>query len=618
MYQRSSDIFAPISYGLFSIFLWSLSASIADFLTGAVNYLGFTIGILLCGLLFFGVDSYRKRHRFRRRYRALSRKEQYKFLGSIGLFGILLVLYDLTFYFSIQAGPSVPANLINYLWPVLTPIFAVYLFRRPGDEITPYELSALLLAFAGAAIAVWDFSGGATILASEIRISYVAALVAAVSAALYLNALDMAQDYIDSVTLTYFLGLVFALPLLILATFVFELSIQITTDSIPLVVAYGFVGFAGGQLAWGRAITRGNKVVISALAYLTPILSTLFLFVLVDATLTQSMAAGGTLIIVANVLLNDSFRHISSIRGAIIGIFTVSIILFVNPEIGGAEGSIGVFGGFVATIFAILAGFMLDQVWQMNEKENASLISINSRLNRLQSLLDCLAQDEREQVVKQIDDLMVSILNLNYLKDTGDRHSLSRQVYSDINQLEETLAHVFDGMEQEEHAMETSRQLREDVNNWLMLNQEGIGLGEMAILWILGTVTIILFIINTSAYFVQNLIAIALSGVVVFTILKIRDYNHNKTGTEKALVEQDILFKLDKNPYFPSREMVLDAGYIETMNDDEVVRLGDEFEEETVRDLTPHVYVRYSLFALAGLGILLMIVMVYIQSSTLV
>jgi len=614
MSSVSSDIFAPITYGLFSIFLWSLSASIADYLTGDVNYLAFTVGILICGLFFFGVDCYRNKDYHQKEYTNLSQKEKLMFIFFVFLFGVLLVIYDLSFYYSIQEGPSVPANLINYLWPVLTPIFAVYLFQRPGDNISYYEFVALLLAFIGAIIAIWDFSSGFSFTLSDIRISYLAALVAALSAALYLNALDVAQDYIPSISLTYFVGILFGLPLLLIITPLLGLNFNMSADSIPIVVFYGFVGFAGGQLAWGRAITRGNKVVISALAYLTPILSTLFLFVLVDATITQSMAAGGTLIIIANVLLNDSFRHVSSVRGAIIAVFAISIVLFVDPEIGGAETTIGVFEGFVATIFAILAGFMLDRVWQVNEKENKSLVSINSSLKKFQPLLTSLPQEDQDQVLEQIDQLMQSILSLNYLKDSSMRYKYSRQIYENLDEFDEIITKVFENTTNERRATYHKNQLREDINNWLMLNQERVSIGEMSILWILGAVTIVLFIINTGVQFIENLIAIALSGVIVFIILKIRDYNLNRTGTEKALIEQDILIQIGKRPYFPSKEMVLDGGYINTMSNSNTVRLGQEQKEQKVEDLTPHIYVRYCLYVLVAVGIFIILAMVYISS----
>lgn len=615
MASASNSIFEPISYGLFSVFLWSLSASIADFLTGDANYLAFTLGILVCGLLFFGVDSYRKRDQFLSEYTSLSKREKYVFLGSISLFGMFLTIYDLTFYFSIQAGPSIPANLINYLWPVLTPIFAVYLFRRPNDEITLYELATLLLAFVGAVIAVGDLSSSLSLSLSGFRISYLAALVAAISAAVYLNLLDIAQDYVSSISLTYFLGILFALPPLLISIPLFGLPWELTTNSLPIIFLYGFVGFAGGQLAWGRAITRGNKIVISGLAYLTPILSTLLLFVLVDATLTESMAAGGVLIIISNVLLNDTFRHISSVRGAIIGVFTVSIVIFIDPAIIGTEGSIGAVEGAVATIFAILSGFMLERVWQMNQSENNSLTEVNNTLQRFQPLLDDLTQQERTATVERLDELMRSILELNYSKEPSNRYDLSRNTYNNLNILQETVADTFAGTDHEKQVNELVLELRKDVNQWLGYNQERVSRGEMAILWILGGITILLFVVNTGNYFIDKLITISLSGVIIFTILKIRDYNYNRTGTEKALVEQDVLIQYNKKPYFPSREMILDGGYVRMMAEDTEIRIGDDGETEMVSDLTPHVYVQYSLYLLVGIGVCILLGLVYFESS---
>lgn len=523
----------------------------------------------------------------------------------------------MAFYFSIQAGPSIPANLINYLWPVLTPVLAVYLFQRPDDQITLYELAALLLAFIGAIIAVGNLPISLSLSVSGFRVSYVAALVAAISAAVYLNALDIAQDYISSISLTYFLGILFALPFLLISIPLMGLSWQLTTDSIPLILLYGLVGFAGGQLAWGRAITRGNKIVISGLAYLTPILSTLFLFIFVDANLTESMAAGGVLIVISNVLLNDTFRHISSIRGAIIGVFTVSIVIFVDPVIGGQEGSIGAAEGVVATIFAILSGFMLDRVWQMNKSENNSLTEVNNTLERFEPLVNDIPEEQQNMVITKIDELMTSILKLNYSKKDSNRYTLSREIYDDLNNFQDTVSEVFAGTDHEEHANELALGLRKDVNQWLGYNQERVSRGEMAILWILGGITILLFVVSTGNYFINNLIAISLSGVIIFTILKIRDYNYNRTGTEKALVEQDVLIQYGKKPYFPSRDMVLDGGYVRMMAKNTQIRIGDKGETERTQDLTPHVYVRYSLYILVALGIFILLALVYIKSGSL-
>lgn len=628
MSSSSETYYTSLLYAFISIFLWSLSASIADLLRNDANYLGFQLVSMAAGAVFFGVWTWYDRDNWRAELRDSLHENRegslVQLVAALVGFGLFLLLYGLSFLFSIQEGPSVPANIINYLWPIFFPALGALVFRRKGATFGWREASALSLAFAGASLIA---GGSIDIFVGGLRFTYLVAFVAALSAGIYLNFLSIAQQYVNSTQFIYFVGTVLALPTALLAAVVFDLQIQLTPQSLPFVIAYGFVTFGGGQLAWGKAVSLGEDALISSLAYLTPILSTLFLSVLADEPITGTVAFAGVLIIVAQVLLNDTFRHFSSISGGAVSMFLVALIIYVDPPIFAAVEFFTTLDDVIATIFAILTGFMLNRVWQVNQAENKRLMDINFRLKTLVSALrsreDDLSADEFETASDAVHRLIVSLIDLNYAKRSNRIGPLIRDVERDLETCEDTFREIFDGVETVDEDID---ELRQSVFDWLMLSQERVSRGEILVLVLLGAITILLFLANAGDTFLSSLVTIVISGAIVFSVLKVRDYNYNRTGaSSKVLLEQDIMDDLKRPMYFPDENFAYDPELTNSIADSQRVYLGESpFDPDsevtseaarTIGELKVQEYVRYGVFAFVGVALFTVVALIYVRMA---
>ncbi len=170
-------------------------------------------------------------------------------------------------------------NLINYLWPVLTVLFGVWLV--PGVRLSSRLLLALFLTAAGLAFANWhavgrlaaggpDLGGGLVAF-----LPYALAVVAAVTWALYSALLSRwkgwAGSYVTSPLGFIIIGLVSASLLRI------DPQMHASASGTLLTLLYGAGPLAVGYLFWELGLARAKVETLGLMAAATPVLSTLWL-----------------------------------------------------------------------------------------------------------------------------------------------------------------------------------------------------------------------------------------------------------------------------------------------------------------------------------------------------
>ena len=604
---------------LATVFLWSLSAPGAKFVNEEANYITLPLIRFGCGAIIFGIWLWYDWNDCRDRLSELAGGDDngsvVRFGAVLLLFGVFLLVYDLTFLFSIQNGPSIPANVINYLWPLFFPALGAFVFRRSDSTFGWFELGVLTVAFCGAALIA---GGTANSFFINAQFTYFLAFVAAVSAAVYMNLLSIAQDIVDSTPLIFFVGLIVALCLESAAIILIGVDIRFDYDSLPLLVLYGFGTFGLGHFTWSQAINLGEDVLISSLAYLTPVLSTIFLHLFVNAPFTETIAFGAVLIIVAQVLLNDTFRHMTSLSGAVITIFLTSLFLYVDPSILQNEFFSAPITNLVGTIFAILTGFMLNRVWETNRKENQKLNDVNVSIKRILDQLDRsdLSEEELKDAYGSIDSLMIAIINLNYARGSESIGPLVQEVNEELTETKETITKL--PVDASESIDTELREMDDGVADWLMLSQERVKRGEMVILGLLGGATIVTSLLSAGDTFLGNLVVIGLSGGIVFTLFKIRDYNQNRAGEPtKILFEQQIITEIQHPLYLPREEFMYAPEITGFIQSDRDVRVGQQDVESdnlrTVSDFAVHNTVRYGVLSFIMIAITTIIILLYLQ-----
>ena len=227
--------------------------------------------------------------------------------------GGLFVTYMLCLYLAIGTAATelqaIEAGIINYLWPGLTLAFCVPLL---GYRATWALVPATVIGFAGAALAAAGGAGlswqGFVINMQAHPVPYALALSAAVSWALYSSLTRRLAAGVSSRTVPVFLlasGLVF----MIIRPFFHEEA----QWSIPALLELSYMVLVPTLLAyslWDIAMRRGNMILIAAVSYLTPVLSTAISCVYLGVLPHWSLWAGCVLVTAGAVLSRISVREV--------------------------------------------------------------------------------------------------------------------------------------------------------------------------------------------------------------------------------------------------------------------------------------------------------------------
>lgn len=209
-------------------------------------------------------------------------------LGVYGLFGFHLLLF-----LALRHAPPVQANLVNYLWPLLIVLLSPAIL--PGVRLKPVHAIAAVVGFSGAAIAIL---GGSTH-DSGFAWGYVSAAASACVWASY-SLLTRRVPTFPTAAVGSFAAVSGVLSLL--CHFVLEPSASINGQDALLIIALGFGPLGAAFFLWDAALKRGDPRVIGLLAFLTPLVSTMFLLVARGQTPSPSILVAAVLIVGAAVV----------------------------------------------------------------------------------------------------------------------------------------------------------------------------------------------------------------------------------------------------------------------------------------------------------------------------
>jgi drug/metabolite transporter (DMT)-like permease len=185
-------------------------------------------------------------------------------LGVYGLFGFHFLLF-----MALRSAPPVQANLVNYLWPLLIVVLAPAIL--PGTAVRARQVAGAMAGFLGAALLV---TGGELRLDPAHSVGYTLALGSALVWATYSLASKRLAAF-PTATIGLFCAVSGALALACHA--LFEPRYVPAADEWPWLLALGLGPMGAAFFLWDHALKRGDPRRIGALAYLTPLLSTLVL-----------------------------------------------------------------------------------------------------------------------------------------------------------------------------------------------------------------------------------------------------------------------------------------------------------------------------------------------------
>ena len=271
-----------------AIFFWSTMATVSKLLLGSFSGIFVLLVSSVFAFLFLLIKNIFTHN--------LLKLREYSFkdiiiMVLIGLPGTFV--YNLLYYIGAAIMPASQAFIINYLWPIMSIIFACIILK---DKLNLRKIIAILMSFCGVSLVAGTGDGG---FGGAALLGAVSIFFAAVSYGLF-TALNQKFQYDKDISLMLVYG---AIPVITAVICAF------TNGFVPVGVA-DLLGFAwNGALvmgvantAWAIALESGETAKISNLAYITPFASLVWIAIFLKESINP-FAFLGLLIIVAGILI---------------------------------------------------------------------------------------------------------------------------------------------------------------------------------------------------------------------------------------------------------------------------------------------------------------------------
>ncbi|MBO7173096.1 MAG: aromatic amino acid DMT transporter YddG [Burkholderiaceae bacterium] len=222
---------------------------------------------------------------------------KYKIFG-IGTANICSICFCLSLYFSDGSTQTMEVGMVNYLWPMLTIVFAI-LFN--GQKARWWIAPGALLSLVGI---FWILSGGQFVLDDFIArlmrnpLSYALAFGAAVTSAAYCSMTRAWSHGQNCSTVIFLLDM-------ILFGAMWSMGVGgdpvITTKGV-LSVIFGGAAMGVAYAAWTHGMIYGNITVLAIASYFTPVLSCLFASIWIGAELNTTFWEGVSMVVVGSLV----------------------------------------------------------------------------------------------------------------------------------------------------------------------------------------------------------------------------------------------------------------------------------------------------------------------------
>lgn len=228
--------------------------------------------------------------------RSISRKELVRLclLGLLGMFAVHACLY-----YGLSHLKAQQAFIINYLWPILIVLFSCPLL---GEHMTARKALALAVSFFGVAIVATEgnFSGLGQINLPGVLSCITGAVCYALFAVLNVR---VTCDKFLAMTVYYAATTLAVLPPLLAEG-------PLPVLALPQLCGFLWIGVLVNGLSyttWAMAMDIGDTAKLSNLAYLTPFVSLVYIYILLHEPISWSSVAG-LLLIISGVLIQLSKR----------------------------------------------------------------------------------------------------------------------------------------------------------------------------------------------------------------------------------------------------------------------------------------------------------------------
>ncbi len=292
--------------GFLAVILWSLSIPLSRSLTeklGMFNTAGLACLFGGTAAVIYYVLAYRSQ------FRTLI-----KFSPRYLLFcGTPFVLYMIFFYAAVGMASSrqqvVEVGLINYLWPTFILVFSIPILK---NKASPWLIPGIIVSFSG--IVLVDVSMNEEIFSIQNSLMnlkynfppYLFALGNAVLWSIYSNLASKMEELSNKLTVPLLL-IISGIILEVLAAGFQEKAVWDVTALVELSILALFPCVAA-YILWDAAMRKGNMILVTSFAYLTPVFSTIMTGLYLGVTLVAGVWIACALVIAGAVICNFSIR----------------------------------------------------------------------------------------------------------------------------------------------------------------------------------------------------------------------------------------------------------------------------------------------------------------------
>ena len=275
-------------YAGVSIFCWSTVATTCKILLRELNNIQLLwMNSLIAGLFLLLLNVCLGNFKKHKNYKL----KDYFIMVAIGIPST--IFYYMFYYAGTDILPASQAFIINYLWPIMSVVFACIILR---EKLTAKKIIAIFISFLGVIVVVGgdinDFNG-------QMLFGVLYCILGAVSYGIF-TALNQKMNYNKSMTLmlSYF------------ATFIFTTLVNLINGDIFIPGANQMLGFvwngiftvAIANTFWVMALETGKTEKVSNLAYITPFLSLVWTYLFLDEAIKLNSLVG-LVIIIAGILI---------------------------------------------------------------------------------------------------------------------------------------------------------------------------------------------------------------------------------------------------------------------------------------------------------------------------
>ncbi len=206
-----------------------------------------------------------------------------------------LCIYHCTYFFALQSAPPVEASLIAYLWPLLIVVFASFL---PGEKFELHHKFGVALGLLGAVLII---TKGFTVgFASGLKLGHFLAMACAFIWSSY-SVASRRMGQVPTDVVAGFCFITSAVATLLHFTLEPTIYPQAASQWIAI-TTLGLLPLGVGFFAWDIGMKRGDVMVLGALSYAAPLLSTLIMLMAGYAAWHWSIAMACLLITIGALI----------------------------------------------------------------------------------------------------------------------------------------------------------------------------------------------------------------------------------------------------------------------------------------------------------------------------